>query len=307
MNIFITGSKGFIGTHLYEYLSESCTDCTLFTPSSAELDLIDEKSVNEYILSNKIDIIVHLANRGGGRDNIKIKNITEYNLRIFFNIVKQEKNVQKIISFGSGAEYAKHKPIIDVSEEDYLLEQPLDEYGFYKSVTSKYIEKSKNIVQLRIFGCYGEKENYQYKFISNAIIKNLFHLPITINQNVYFDYIYINDLIKLIKYFIFNTPEHKLYNVTRGEKISLLNLVDLINKTSEYKSKINISIQGLNNEYTSSNNRLMQEIKYFEFTPHEVAIQRMRAYFRYNIDTFDKEKILKDSYIKKINQMWKKV
>uniref|UniRef100_UPI0040487A97 NAD-dependent epimerase/dehydratase family protein n=1 Tax=Aliarcobacter sp. TaxID=2321116 RepID=UPI0040487A97 len=137
--------------------------------------------------TNKIDIIIHLANRGGGRDVADMKNVTEYNLRIFFNIAKHEKNVKKIISFGSGAEYGKHKPIVEAKEEDYLSTQPFDEYGFYKSITSKYIEKSDNIVQLRIFG------EYRFKFISNAIVKNLLELPIIINKNVYFDYIYIND------------------------------------------------------------------------------------------------------------------
>ncbi|MDQ7068656.1 MAG: hypothetical protein Q9M40_12150 [Sulfurimonas sp.] len=68
-------------------------------------------------------------------------------------MLKHEKNVKKIISFGSGAEYAKHKPIVDAKEEEYLQEMPLDEYGFYKSITSKYIEKSEKIVQLRNIWC----------------------------------------------------------------------------------------------------------------------------------------------------------
>ncbi|MGJ0334402.1 NAD-dependent epimerase/dehydratase family protein [Aliarcobacter cryaerophilus] len=141
MNIFITGSNGFVGSHLKEYLNKNYSKYNLFTPSSKELDLVNEEAVDSYILRNKIDIIIHLANRGGGRDTIDMKNVTEYNLRIFFNIAKHEKNVKKIISFGSGAEYSKHKPIVDALEEDYLDAQPLDEYGFYKSITSKYIEK----------------------------------------------------------------------------------------------------------------------------------------------------------------------
>ncbi|MDQ7068657.1 MAG: hypothetical protein Q9M40_12155 [Sulfurimonas sp.] len=52
------------------------------------MDLTNESQVDNYILSNKIDIIIHLANRGGGRDVSDMKNITEYNLRIFFNIAK---------------------------------------------------------------------------------------------------------------------------------------------------------------------------------------------------------------------------
>ena len=88
MNIFITGANGFIGTHLKEYLQQNYSEYILFTPPSKELDLTDEKLVDSYISSNKIDVIIHLANRGGGRDVSDMKNITEYNLRIFFNIIK---------------------------------------------------------------------------------------------------------------------------------------------------------------------------------------------------------------------------
>ena len=72
MNIFITGSNGFVGSHLKEYLGKNYANYTLFAPSSRELDLADEAAVDKYILSNKIDIIIHLANRGGGRGRLRL-------------------------------------------------------------------------------------------------------------------------------------------------------------------------------------------------------------------------------------------
>jgi nucleoside-diphosphate-sugar epimerase len=306
MNIFITGSNGFIGSHLKEYLQNNYTNYTIFIPSSKELDLANEIAVDDYILSNKIDIIIHLANRGGGRDTVGMKNVTEYNLRIFFNIAKHEKNVKKIISFGSGAEYAKHKPIIDAKEDDYLDMQPLDEYGFYKFITSRYIEKSDNIIQLRIFGAYGEYENYRFKFISNAIVKNLLHLPIVINKNVYFDYIYIDDLVKMIDWFIHNVPKKKIYNVTTGQKIDLISLANLVNETSDFKSDIRVLNDGFNNEYTSSNQRLMKEIGGFQFMSHQEAIKKMRKYFSENLEDLDRESIINDPYLKECEKIWKK-
>ncbi|MBE3022566.1 NAD-dependent epimerase/dehydratase family protein [Campylobacter sp. 7477a] len=305
MNIFITGSNGFIGSHLKEYLNKNYTKYKLFTPLSKELDLSNEISVDDYIMSNKIDIIIHLANRGGDRATVDIKNITEYNLRIFFNIAKHEKNVKKIISFGSGAEYGKHKPIVNVKEDDYLISQPLDEYGFYKSITSKYIEKSSKIVQLRIFGAYGEYENYRFKFISNAIVKNLFNLPIVINKNVYFDYIYIDDLIKMIDWFVYNDSKEKIYNTTTGKKIDLITLANLINEVSDFKSEIKVLNEGLNNEYTSNNERIMKELKDFEFTHHKNAIRKMREYFKENLEKLDRDCIINDPYLKEINNIWK--
>ena len=306
MNILITGSNGFIGTHLKKYLNSNYSYYNLFTPSSKELNLQNDKEVDKYILSNNIDIIIHLANRGGGRDTLEMKNVTEYNLRIFFNIAKHEKNVKKIISFGSGAEYGKDKPIIEAKEEDYLKYIPKDEYGFYKWITSKYIQQCNNIIQLRIFGCYGEYENYRYKFISNAVVKNLLHLPIVIYKNVYFDYIYIDDLLKIIDLFIHNDAKYKIYNATTGKKIDLITLANLVNEISDFKSEIRVLNSGLNNEYTSNNDRLINEFKDLTFTSHKNSIKKMREYFSNNIDKLDIQTVKNDPFLNKIDKIWKK-
>ncbi len=306
MNIFITGSSGFIGSHLKEYLKKHYSYYNLFTPSSKELNLINEEEVDKYILSNKIDTIIHLANRGGTRDTLEMKNITEYNLRIFFNIAKHEKDVKKIISFGSGAEYGKDKPIINAKEEDYLKYIPKDEYGFYKWITSKHIEQCDNIVQLRIFGCYGEYEDYRYKFISNAIVKNILHLPIIIYKNVYFDYIYVEDLLKIIDLFIHNDIKYKIYNATTGKKVDLITLANLINETSDFKSEISILNSGLNNEYTSNNVRLINEFKDLTFTSYKNSIKKMREYFVNNMEKLDMQTVKNDPFLKKIDKIWKK-
>lgn len=304
MKILIIGSNGFIGKHLREHLAKNIT-YTLFTPDRTIMNISDENSVDAYIDMTKPDVIINCANRGGGRDSGN-ENIVHDNLRMFFNIVKHSEKVSKIIHFGSGAEYCKHKDIIEVVEEEADAMIPLDEYGFYKSVCSKFIEKSDNNLNLRIFGCYGEYENYEFKFISNAIVKNLLHLPITINKNVYFDYIYIDDLVKIVDYFLHNDAAHKVYNLTTGKKIDLISLAKLVNETSDYISEIKVIHEGLNNEYTSNNSRLMNEIGTFELTTHREAIIRMRNYYCSILDKIDREKIEADPYLQLCTTFWNK-
>jgi GDP-L-fucose synthase len=304
MKILIIGANGFIGRHLREHLVQNSI-YTLLTPSSKELNIVQEESVDTYMEAHKPDVIINCANRGGSRDSGN-ENIVHDNLRMFFNIVKHSDKVSKIIHFGSGAEYSKHKDIVDVKEEDADIAMPLDEYGFYKSVCSKFIEKSNNNLNFRIFGCYGEYENYEFKFISNAIVKNLLHLPITINKNVFFDYIYIGDLVKVVTHFLQNDAAHKVYNLTTGRKIDLISLAKLVNETSDFTSEIKVINEGLNNEYTSDNSRLMNDIDGFEFLPHREAIRGMRTYYRSILDQIDREKIEADPYLQLCTTFWNK-
>jgi len=303
VKILIIGANGFIGRHLYEHLALQ-EKYALLTPSSKILDISNENSVESYIADEKPDFIVNCANRGGSRDSGN-DNIVHENLRMFFNVVKNSDKVAKIIHFGSGAEYGKHKGIIDVKEEDANTAMPFDEYGFYKAVCSKFIEKSDNNLNLRIFGCYGEYENYEFKFISNAIVKNLLHLPITINKNVFFDYIYVGDLVKMVDYFLCNDVKHKIYNLTTGSRIDLVSLAKLVNDASDFVSEIKVINDGLNNEYTSNNDRLMAEIGGFDFITHREAIIKMRKYYETILGNIDRNKIEADPYLKLCTTFWK--
>ena len=56
MNIFITGSNGFVGSHLKEYLQKIMRITLFFTPSSKELDLVDDMSMN---VSKRIVIMIN--------------------------------------------------------------------------------------------------------------------------------------------------------------------------------------------------------------------------------------------------------
>ena len=64
-------------------------------------------------------------------------------------------------------------------------ELPQDAYGFSKLVMSKFIngqgKEGKKIFNPIIFGLFGPFEDYTFKFISNACMKNLLGMPIVIS------------------------------------------------------------------------------------------------------------------------------
>jgi UDP-glucose 4-epimerase len=293
-NIFITGARGFVGSNLKEYLEER-GGYKVYAPYHKELNLLDENMVADYITLNKINIIIHAANVGGNRKTSE-ESTVENNLRMFFNITRMKDHVEKIIHFGSGAEYDKRVPLIQVKEEDHGIRIPADAYGFSKYVMSEYIKETENIVCLRLFGVFGMKEDYEYKFISNCIVKNIFNLPIQIIQNVFFDYLYINDCVRAVEWFIQNKPKYKFYNLSSGQRVDILTLAKIVNNCGENSVPVSIMNEGLNNEYTASNERIEHETGIIQLTSYEGAVKDMYEYYKGIIDDIDYNKIFKDQY-----------
>ncbi|MFH1899664.1 MAG: NAD-dependent epimerase/dehydratase family protein [Patescibacteria group bacterium] len=276
--IFITGAGGFIGKNLVQKLRGKYS---LLTPNRLELNLLNKGAVNNYFKENSIDVVIHCAVVGGSRKEEFVGDALSQNLRIFFNVINNRKHFRKMICFGSGAEYDKSEPIINVKESDFGTKIPTDDYGLFKYICSKYVESLNNdkIYYLRIFGLYGKHEDYRYRFISNAICRNITGLPITIGQNVYFDYLNIDDFIKIVDYFITHKSKHKFFNIGTGAKIDILSLAKKINTVAIEKSKIIIKKKGLNNEYTCDNSRLIKEIKCLSFKSHDDGISELYEWY----------------------------
>ncbi len=295
--ILITGGAGFIGRNILESLGDKYD---FLAPTKQELELMDQGAVFQYFKKNRVDLIIQSAAVGGfGREKEKGQGkILADNLRIFFNLIRAKEFYDKMIFFGSGAEYNKTRPLEKIKEEDFGQSIPSDEYGFYKYICSKYAEKTKYIVWLRLFGLYGKYEDYKYKFISNSIIKNLSKQDIVINQNVVFDHFFIDDLISVLDHFILNKPKFKSYNVIPDQSIDLITICNIINEISNYKSKIVVLNKGLNNEYTGDNSRLKNEISNLKFTNHKEGIEKLFKYYQENIEKIDKSAIFKDKYLK---------
>lgn len=285
--VLILGSSGFIGRNLVDKLHKRYK---LLTPSHNDLDLTNQNTVSSYFRTQKIDIVVNAVVVGGSRKEEHEENALKNNLLMFFNIVKNKQKFKKLIHFGSGAEYDKSRPLKKVKEKDFGKKIPTDDYGFFKYTCSKYIETADNIINLRIFGLFGKYEDYRYRFISNAICLNLLGRPLTMNQNVYFDYMYIDDFIKIVEHFMNYNGKHRFYNIGTGKKIDILSIAKKINHISDKKSQIIIKKPGLNNEYTCNNARLMQELRNSRFTPFDDSLYTLYNWYKQNISTIKLEK-----------------
>lgn len=287
-SILILGASGFVGRNLFEKLRSKYD---VLAPSRSALNLLDESSLEKYFKTKRIEVVINAAVVGGSRKEEHENFMLQNNLKMFFNIVRNKKYFKKMIHFGSGAEYDKKRALINVKEEDFDKKIPEDEYGLYKYICSKYIEETNAIVNLRIFGLFGKYEDYRYRFISNAICRNIYGLPITLHQDVYFDYLYINDFIKIIDYFIINDAKYKSYNIGTGSPVSLLTLAKKINEIADIKSEILVKKKGLNWQYSCNNNRLKEETKDFSFQSISGSLEELYGWYKRNKNSIDKNLI----------------
>lgn len=288
-NVLVTGSTGFIGRNLVERLSSTHV---LYTPTHAELDLLDEGAVNNYLNGNQIDSIIHCASSGVERRVGQQSGVIEKNLRMFFNLVINSPLYGRLINLGSGAEYDKNLDMRRVKEEDFGRSIPSMEYDFSKFVMGQHVQNSgEDIKHLRLFNVFGKGEDYSQRFISRVICRNLLGLPIEINQNAFFDYFYVNDAVDIINHFVENGSSERIYNIGTGKSIDLLSLAETINEVVDEKSEIIVKKEGLNKEYTGDVSKLMREISDFKFTPLRVAIEELYQYYKEHIGELDRTKI----------------
>ena len=279
MNILLTGSGGFIGKNLKEYLKDKYT---LLTPRSYELNLVDESAVEKYFDENDIDFVIHCASIGGARGVQDIDTTIDDNLKMVDNILKYKNSDTRVILFGSGAMYDKSRPLHKVKETQIGEFIPHDLYGKSKMMIAQKIKDRKDVTCLNIFACYGygEKEN---RFPSYAINQVLAGENIEINQNVIFDYLFVEDMQRIVEYFITNITKDKIINITPKESVSLLEIAQAVNEFSEFKSKIIIKNSEINNEYTGDNSLLLNNIPSFQFTSIKEGLKKLYMYNKNNL------------------------
>lgn len=267
----------------------------IHAPNSKELDISDLESLKNFIEDYDIDIIIHTAHFNKRRRDLNPDIEVEFDLRMFSNLLKVSTQVEKIIHFGSGAEFDKSFDISNIQESEFGRSIPTFPYGLSKYLTNILTYSKPNIYNLRLFGLFGKYEDWRMYFISNACCKALFDLPITIRQDCYFDYMHINDLYRIIEWFIDATPKYQDYNICTGSRILLSDIAEIIRTVSKKEHlEINILNEGLNKEYTGSNERLLNEMGEIRFEDLNESISKLYKWYSSNSVQIDFQ-ILKES------------
>ena len=91
----------------------------------------------------------------------------------------------------------------------------------------------------------------------------------------------MDDLVKIINYFITYSPKQRLLNVGYGKKVDLLTIAQMIKKITNSPYDIQIKIPGYGKEYSCDTRLLKKE---FYFTPTHLydSIEELYAWYANN-------------------------
>ena len=238
MKILITGGNGVIG----RFLSNKLKDHDVYIPKRSCVDFTNRDHVDTLFDSHdKFDLVLHCAVKGGNRLYHDSWDILDDNLKMYYNILHHKNNYTKFITFGSGAEI-------------YMPDSP---YGLSKKAISKSILDQFNFYNIRMFGLFGEGE-LDTRFIKANLDRYYQHKPIEIYQNKMMDFFYIEDLWKVVQYYITTELPPKEIDCCYKESkyIDLLDISNIINNLDNHTVDIVVKNKEFSPSYIGRHNKL---------------------------------------------------
>ncbi len=257
--ILVTGGAGFLGSFVVDYLvkKKNVPRENIRIPRSTDVDL--RKLENCAKAVKNIDIVIHLAGKGGG-----IGYNRKYPGSLFYdNIVMnthlmeaaRQESVEKFVGIGTVCSYPKYAAVPFKEENlwDGYPEETNAAYGLSKKMMLVQSQAYRqqygfNSIHLLLVNLYGPRDNFDLE--SSHVIPALIRKFVDTAKNrrgevvvwgtgkASREFLYVEDAAEAIilateKY---NKPEP--VNIGSGKEITIRDLVNLIAELTGYKGKI---------------------------------------------------------------------
>ena len=256
--IYIAGHRGMVGSACWKVLKEKGYS-NLVGKTSKELDLRDQKAVEEFIKTEKPVVIIDAAAKVGGilaNDTYPYEFLMD-NMLIQNNLIRyaHENDVPKFIFLGSSCIYPKFAP--QPLKEEYLLTDSLEPtnewYAIAKISGVKLIEAlrkeyGRDYVSLMPTNLYGPNDNFDLKnsHVLPAMIRKFHEAKLKGSKAVNLwgsgspkrEFLHVDDLAQAVFFALTQNLEEHLYNVGTGVDLTIKNLAFTVQSIVGYEGEI---------------------------------------------------------------------
>ena len=253
-NILITGSTGFLGTHLVNFLKKKNVKLKLL--NSKNCDLRNFKNLQK-LKKIKYDIIIHLAawTQAGdfclkfpGKQWLINQEINTNVLKYWYLYQKQA----KMIAMGTSCSYSSK---LSLKEKNYMKDEPIESLYTYamtkrmllqglRALNKQFKMKYLYLIPSTLYGPNYHLDGRQMHFIFDLIRKifeGKFHKKKVIlwgNGNQRRELIHVKDFIKIM-WNINNKYSNEIFNIGGGKEYSIKFFAKKISKILKFdESKI---------------------------------------------------------------------
>ncbi len=258
-NILVTGGAGFLGSFVVEKLirEKGVSSGAIRIPRSNVLDLTKQENCVRAV--KDIDIIVHVAARGGGIDyNRRYPGKLFYdNISMNTNLMEaaREENVEKFIGIGTVCSYPKYTsiPFKEGNLWNGYPEETNAPYGLAKKMlliqSQSYREQySFNSINLLLVNLYGPRDNFSdldshvipaiIKKIVDANSENKKEITAWGTGSASREFLYVEDAATAIIMAAEKYNKSNPVNIGSGKEITIKELITIIAELVGFKGEI---------------------------------------------------------------------
>lgn len=294
--ILITGGSGLVGSSLLRRIQGRYE---IFAPSHKELDLNNEKAVDEYLRVHKIDVCIHAAavvfGLGGHLSNPGEALFANTRLdQNVFNAVRKN-GLKKFIYVGTVAAYGFPYVQLPLREEDFYQGEPHEsEYGYAsaKRAASSFCKVLSDSgipsIYCILTNVYGPNDRFNIAtghVIPSLIAKGsqaaLSGEPLKVwgNPETTRDFIYVDDVAAAIDQ-LMDSPFQGNVNLSTGVETSMLDVAEGISRKFGIRSiqwEAN-KPQGIPKRVVS--NKLLKSVINFKETDFQTGLDKTVEWYK---------------------------
>lgn len=256
--IYVAGHAGMVGSAIVRELRRQGYE-NIVTRSHAELDLTDQRAVEEFFVSERPDYVFLAAAKVGGiaANNGAPADFMYLNMMLEMNVINASwrYGVKKLEFLGSSCIYPKYAP--QPMREDCLLTSSLEPtneaYALAKISGLKYCEYlnrqyGTDFISVMPTNLYGPNDNYHptNSHVLPALIRR-FHeakengeLSVTCwgDGSPLREFLYVDDLANLCVFLMNNYSGSETVNAGSGKELSIRELAEMVADVVGFKGEI---------------------------------------------------------------------